>query len=310
MTHPKVIVFGPTGAVGSAAARTAHRLEASVTLAMRDTAKSIPGVPSDNAPGYTRVHADLIDPSSVSTAVRESGATHAFIYMVHSSPDHMHGTIRALKDTGVSFVVFLSSFTVSGDLHAIRPEDIIDYLHAQVELNLESIFGREHFVALRPGSFASNELQYAPSFRKGEVVRITFPRQRVDCIVPQDIGLVAGTILAKGPPEDGNRTIYLYGPHFLRPGDIVATITRVLGRKPQVKACEEADARKVLVERGNPPPLAEYFMRQSLRCTGQDGEIVGRRVNPADRENVQKYGGAKATTFEEYVRENRGEFEP
>lgn len=174
MTHPKVIVFGPTGAVGSAAARTAHRLEASVTLAMRDTAKSIPGVPSDNAPGYTRVHADLIDPSSVSTAVRESGATHAFIYMVHSSPDHMHGTIRALKDAGVSFVVFLSSFTVSGDLHAIRPEDIIDYLHAQVELNLESIFGREHFVALRPGSFASNELQYAPSFRKGRLLESPF----------------------------------------------------------------------------------------------------------------------------------------
>ncbi|KAJ7247417.1 hypothetical protein B0H12DRAFT_743451 [Mycena haematopus] len=39
-----VLVFGATGAVGSACARHAHSLGATVSLAVRDTKKPIPGL--------------------------------------------------------------------------------------------------------------------------------------------------------------------------------------------------------------------------------------------------------------------------
>lgn len=308
MPSPKVIVFGPTGAVGSAAARTAHSMGADVTLAMRDTSKTIPGLDTS----LPRVQADLTDPSTISAAVKQSGAPHAFFYLVFRTPDHMLSTIQALKDSGIKFVVFLSSFTVSGDLKAIQPIDAIDYAHAQVELNLESVFGRENFVALRPGSFASNELQYVKGFKDNDV-KITMPHSKVDCIVPADIGRVGGTILAQGPPKDGNHAIYLYGPHFISAKESVATIAKVLGKEPPIRDVNENEARRVLIEEtGYPPPLADYFIRQTSKAknTGAENEIFGKTVNMEDRGNVAKYGGGgRATTFEEYVRENREKFE-
>lgn len=315
MASPKVIVFGPTGAVGSAAARTANSLHSPVTLAMRDPSKDIPGLPfptgQTTTGTYTKVQADLTDPSTVSAAVAQSGAKHAFLYLVHNSQDHMKSTIQALKDSGITLVVFLSSFTVTGTgveaLSEIQPQSIIDYLHAQVEINLENIFGRQHFVAVRPGSFASNELQYKSGFEKGDV-KITFPKSKIDCIVPEDIGRVSGTVLAKGAPEDGNHAIYLYGPQFISAHESVATIARVLGKSPKVSDCEEGEARKILIEeRGYPPPLADYFMAQTKTPGGPD-ELFGKKVNPADRGNVKKYSGFEATTFEEWVRENQENF--
>ena len=42
--YDNVIIFGPTGAVGTAAAREAGKRGAKVWLAMRDTNKKIPGL--------------------------------------------------------------------------------------------------------------------------------------------------------------------------------------------------------------------------------------------------------------------------
>ena len=317
MATSKVIVFGPTGAVGSAAARTAASLGVQVTLAMRDTSKPIPGLPypvgyAEMEP-YIKIQADLTVPETVSAAIEQSGAKRAFIYLVHQSKDHMRGTIQALKDGGVETVVFLSSYTVSGDLASIKQEDVIDWAHAQVELNLEAIFGKENYIALRPGSFASNELQYKPYFRgeKDNVVKITFPRSKIDCIVPEDIGRVGGTILAKGVPGDGNRAIYLYGPQFISAHQSVATIAKVLGKEQGLKVedVDPSEAKRILMEEiGYPALLADYFVRHANAGTGAGDELFGRRVDPKDWKNVEKYSGVKATTFEEYVRENREKF--
>lgn len=66
MAARKVIVFGPTGAVGSAAARTAASLGAEVTLAMRDTAKVIPGLDDEKEKNgaFERTQADLTNPDT------------------------------------------------------------------------------------------------------------------------------------------------------------------------------------------------------------------------------------------------------
>lgn len=123
-----VIVFGPTGQVGSVAARTAAEHGAKAWLAMRDTNKSVLGLTKDlKAGGIYRIQTDLQEPETLSQAVKTSGAKCAFIYLVHGASDHLKGTIAAMKAAGIEFVVFLSSFTIltNHGLRKIASSDLI-----------------------------------------------------------------------------------------------------------------------------------------------------------------------------------------
>src|SRR5690242_6833607 len=111
-----VIVFGPTGGVGRAAALEARKRGAHVWLAMRDTNKTIPGLSAD-AEGFTRIQADLSKPDSLKDAVKKSGATTAFVYTLFGSPDSMRSAFDALRDSGITYAALLSSFMVKGDPH-------------------------------------------------------------------------------------------------------------------------------------------------------------------------------------------------
>jgi len=114
MPSTKTLIFGATGAVGSAAARTAHGHGAEVILASRGISKPIPRLTStqEQAGGFKRVQADLLNPDSVRAAVTKSGAKHAFIYAALQSTDYMRATVEALKSAGIEFVVFLSSSSI------------------------------------------------------------------------------------------------------------------------------------------------------------------------------------------------------
>ncbi len=305
-----VIIFGPTGAVGSAAARTASALGAKVILAMRDTEKAIPGLSAsdEKANAFTRVHADLTKSETVHNAVLPTQATHAFIYLAFGTADNMKATIHALKSAGIELVVFLSSFTVGRDLAAIQPSDIIPYVHAQVEMNLVEIFGEKGFVAARPGSFASNTLHYKGGLEQG-VIKMFGPDMTVDCIVPEDIGRVCGTVLANGPQDD-QRAIYLYGPELLSQLETVKIIGDALGRDPKIEECDAQGAYKMFVEeRGLPAPLAEYMVRQTQKgfATGED-LVFGHTIDREHLGNVEKYSGKTSTTFMEWVEQEKGKF--
>lgn len=311
MASPTVIVFGPTGAVGSAAARKAGELGAKVILAMRDTAKSIPGLDSEKekAGSFTRVSADLTQPESVRNAITSTGAKHAFIYLALGSKDNMKESIEALKAAGIELVVFLSSFTVPADPKSVQPQEAIPYIHAQVELNLNAIFGAEGYVALRPGSFSSNNSQYKNGLEKGEVT-IYKPDGKIDNIVPEDIGRVGGTVLAKGVPSDGNRTIYLFGPKLLTQKETLQILAKVLDKSPKFKEADKDEAYKMYTEeRGVPPPLAKYMVDRQGMWTSDDGNtIFGYKVSERDLGNVERYSGGKATAFEEWAQQNKALF--
>ena len=309
MSSHKVIVFGPTGAVGSSAARTAEELGAKVVLAMRDTKKSIPGLNAEKEKQghFERVYADLTKPDTVRDAVKITRAKHAFIYCAHGTPDHMESAIEALKAAGIDLVVFLSSFTVRGDLKAIQPSEIIPYVHAQVEINLREIFGTDGFVAVRPGSFASNTIQFKAGLEKGEV-KIHGPDAKVDCIVPEDIGRVCGRVLAKGPQDD-QKAIYLYGPELLSQTESVKVLAKVLGKDPKIEIADEQEAYKMFVEeRGVPVPVAKYMIRQAGKTVTEQSQVFGYPITEEQLSNVQKYSGRKGTTFEEWVEQNKQMF--
>lgn len=302
MASRKVIVFGPTGAVGSSTACTASELGAHVVLAMRDTSKSIPGLDREKEKqgSFERVQADLTKPNTVREAVTSTWAKYAFIYLAVHSSDGMKSTIQALKSAGIELVVFLSTFTVRGDPRDIQPADMIPYLHAKVELSLAESYGTDGYVAVRPGSFASNNMQYNAGIEKGEV-KIFMPDATVDNIVPEDIGRVCGTILAKGP-QAGEMKPYLYGPELLSQKETVEILAKALGKDPKITSASEKEAYKMFVEeRGVPPPLAEYMIRQSGKTVSGDSQVFGHKVGKEELSNVEKYSGKKGTTFREWV---------
>ena len=134
----RVIVFGATGEVGSAAARMAASLGAQLTLAMRDPTKKLPPslIESEKAHGpFTKVKADLTDPESIAEAVKSSKSTRAFIYLAHQSKDFMRSAIEALKSAGTEFAVFLSSRDVPKEPSNTNPDDVLAFVHGQVEVN-------------------------------------------------------------------------------------------------------------------------------------------------------------------------------
>lgn len=304
MASRKVIVFGPTGAVGSAAARTAEELGAKVVLAMRNTEKSIPGLDKENEGSFERVYADLLKPDTVRDAVAKTGAQHAFIYCAWASPDKMKSTIQALKSAGIELLVFLSSYTIQGDPKEIQPSEVIPYLHAQTELTAREIYGENEFVAIRPGYFAPNLTQYAAGLAKNEV-KLFRPEITVDCIVQEDIGRVCGTILAKGP-QDEQRIIYLYGPELISQEDCIKIIATALGKTPKIVTVEEKDADGYFVEEhGMPSPVAKYLKGQIRKAVSGQSQVFGYPVREGQLSNVEKYSKTKATRFEEWVEKNK-----
>ena len=303
----KVIVFGPTGDVGSAAARVAAELGADVVLAMRDTSKSIPGLSAEQEKQgkFERVQADLSKSETVADAITETGAKRAFFYLMWRSPDSMRSTIEAMKTAGIELAVFLSSFTVQGDPKTVPADDFIGHAHAQVEVSLADVFGPEGFVAARGGSFASNALRYKQEIAEG-VVSVWEPSQTTDNIAPEDIGRVAGTALAKGQ-QHGQSHVYCYGPEIITTEESIQVIAKVLGKQIEVKKASKEEAmEKYGGSQGFPPPLAEYFIKMGTRgAVPSRQQLLGFEISPGELRNIETYTGRKATTFDQSVQQNK-----
>lgn len=300
-----VIVFGPTGNIGSAAARTAHQHGAKVWLAMRDPSKAIPGLTAEaeKAGNYSRVQADLSKPDTVAAAVKTAGATRAFIYVAQGTPDFMKGTAEALKAAGVEFVVLLSSSTIGHVQPAdVQPSEFIPYTHARVEVTLDEVYGPEGYVAMRPGGFATNLLRQKAGILAGEV-KMFGPGFKIDCITPGDMGGVAGTILAEGP-RDGQHKVWVYGPQILSQKQGLEIIGEVLGKEIKVSGIPAEEALAQYLSKGAPKPMAEYMIRSlgDTDPTLEDGSWLAHYKEGV--ENVKKYTGKPSTGFRDWVEAN------
>ena len=298
----RVIVFGPTGNVGSIAARTAQRQGGKVFLAMRNPQRQIPGLTAigETNGGFERVQADLLDPQSVASAVEHTKATKAFMYLAHGTTDHMRATLEAAKAAGISFIVFLSSFTIQGDLQAIKQTDRIPYIHARVEMNLEELYGSRNYVALRAGAFATNTLRWKAGIGAGQM-KLDSPDTEYDYITPIDMGRVAGNILVKGQ-RDGQYVVYLYGPRLVAQMDAIATLITALGKGMKIvsgndqeilqeQSASKAEAKDVAVTYGPEEKKSTWF------ASAYSNHEEGIR-------NVLKYTGKPGTEYKEWVKGN------
>jgi uncharacterized protein YbjT (DUF2867 family) len=316
MATSNIIIFGPTGNVASAAARSAQQHGAKVFLAMRDPEKPIPGLSleQEQENGFKRVQADLTNPETVLAAVNETGAKRAFIYLVFGTSDNMRSSIKALKSAGIEFVVFLSSSGIQGDIRRVQSTEFITWAHAQVEINLDEIFRADGFVAVRPGYFASNSMWWKTMISDGEV-KIVYPDAKFDWISPGDIGRVCGTLLADGlhavAGADKLNSIYLSGPELMSQRDAVETIGREIGKNIKVTKLDEQDGLEWFVKDiGMPQAMAKQMINVLRMRTGGDGndEIHETDTYKEAVGNVWKYARRQPTRFKEWVDENKQEF--
>ncbi|KAL2129229.1 hypothetical protein VTI74DRAFT_8058 [Chaetomium olivicolor] len=308
MASNKVIVFGPTGHVGSAAALAAQEQGAKVYLAMRDSQKAIRNLTpaQEQAGGFERVQADLSNPDSIRTAVTQTGAKRAFIYIAFGTPDNMRSTIQALKSAGIEFLVFLSSFGVDGDLRSIQPTDLSAFVHGQVEINLDEVYGPEGYVAIRPGYFATNLLLYKKPIAAGGVVRMPYPQVRFDCIAPEDIGRVSGVVLAKA---QSSGPIFLAGPQLVAQEDAIKLVAKALGKDVQVEGfATEQDAAKFLAEAYGVPEALGAGLARTYRAMAEGEERFPQSKYQEAVANVKKYGLKEPTSLDQWVEAHRAEF--
>ncbi|KAJ5523337.1 hypothetical protein N7513_012881 [Penicillium frequentans] len=282
------IIFGPTGQAGSSTARAVQKLGANVVLALRDPNKPIPGLTpeQEEAGGYRRIQADLTKPDTIEAAVRATDAKRAFIYLAHGSPDHMRKTIESLKASGIEFVVFLSSVSVQGDIRKVPQEEYIPYAHAQVEVNLDEVFG--------DGG-------------------LSYPDAKVDWISPEDIGKVAGTVLVKGPQAtegaEEPTAITLCGPKLVSQRDAVKIFGDALGKEITVTELDEKQGREVMLENGVPEfaagPILES-MRPKASGDGGFNPFQGEAYKKAAA-NLHKYAW-DVSSLEEWAKANKNIF--
>lgn len=309
MTAQNILVFGATGNVASIAAAEAASLGAHVYLAMRDPSKPIPSL--DSAPGtFTRVQADLTDPASVLAAAKQSSARTAFIYRVFQATDHMRGAIEALHAGGVEFIVFLSSASLKPgtELAAYGMEDFIGFIHAQTEIALRAVYGQGKYAALRPSYFASNMLRYAPQVKQGGVVTMPYPGAKMDFITEVDMGRVAGNLLVKGAEGlvDGDEVVFLAGPQLQAHGEVVEMMGKAAGKDTTVEAfgSDEEAVRWIRDDWGLPEVGAKHLVEWFGKTADGEFYLEGAHYAKAVA-NIEKYGGKKPTTVQEWVEANK-----
>ncbi|KAL3480312.1 hypothetical protein BJX99DRAFT_220568 [Aspergillus californicus] len=312
MSSRIVIVFGPTGGVGSAVARTAHSHGANVVLAMRNTSKHIPGLSATEEQNgrYERVQADLNDADSVQAAVSKTGASYAFIYSVlGASPDHMRSTAKALKAANIKSVVLLSSFGTQGDIRAIQPSDFIAHEHAQVEISLEDTFGPQGYVAVRPAFFASNSLWWQKQIIEDGEVKWAFPDLKLDFISPDDIGAVCGTILAGAVDGEQENPISLLGPEQdFTIANAIGVIGQVIKKPVKVtKIGLDENVQVMMSKSGLPEPVAKTLTEGFAGATENHG-LPTTWKTPDVRANIEKYLKRPAMRFSEWVELNKDKF--
>ncbi|KAJ5114036.1 hypothetical protein N7456_002570 [Penicillium angulare] len=299
MSSRNVIVFGPTGAVGSITALTAHQAGARVTLAMRNPSKPIPALQNLHIP---RVHADLTKPQTIQHAIHQSNAKHAFIYIVPGSTDAMKSALITLKSSGIQSIVLLSSFSIENDIHAVSRTDFVPYRHAQAEISLMNVFGHNGIV-VRPAYFASNALQMRNGVLGGEV-RLPNPDAVLDWIVPGDVGRVCGCILARGSRE---RVVSLVGAQLLSLRQVIDAISFVVGRDVKVRriGVEEA-VDDVRAKAGLTEGFARWYVNNMM---GVRSDISLAPAYNGAVGNIYRYTGRRPVTFQEWLEENRRLFE-
>jgi uncharacterized protein YbjT (DUF2867 family) len=251
-----ILVIGATGTIGSAlVARLAsarHRVRALV----RDRAKGaqLAGPFVEIAVG------DLADPASLVPAFRK--VDRVFV-LTFGSPDlaTLEGNaFRAAKTAGVKHVVKLSGIPVCVPDYASK----MPLAQWHVDSENELVASGLPWTILRPSFFVSNVLFWNVAQRG--VLALPTGEGKTALIDPRDIADVAAKVLTE-PGHDG-KVYELTGPELLSQRDLVAKVSRALGKPLDYVDVRPEVWRTEMTGAGLPPIVADsyvFFFQELLK---------------------------------------------
>lgn len=266
-----ILVTGSTGNAGSAVVRALLAAGADVRALVRsdDRLSALP----DGAEGAV---GDLNKPESLPL----DGVSAVFLL---SGYDGLPDALQRLDAAGVERVVLLSSSAAPLDL----PDNAVAAYHRASEEAVRS--SGLPWTFLRPNSFMTNTLEWAPQLRAGDTVEGPWPEVRVATIDPDDIGAVAAAALTS-PGYEG-QTHRLSGPESLLPAERLAILGRVLGRELSFEGWSDERSRKELGKQ-MPDEYVDAFYEFFA-----DGALDESEVLPTVREVT----GTEPRSFEQWA---------
>ncbi|MEU5088489.1 NAD(P)H-binding protein [Streptomyces sp. NPDC021356] len=138
------------------------------------------------------------------------------------------------------------------------------------------------WTVLRPSSFATNTLSWAPAIRAGQPVANLTGKGAQGVIDPRDVAEVA--VAALTAPGHSGRTYTLTGPELLSTPDQVEVLRKVLGRPVEVVDVPLETAKEQMIAAGRDPEFAEGALRGqrfvaeggNARLTDDVAAVLGR----------------------------------
>ncbi|WNI16357.1 NAD(P)H-binding protein [Actinacidiphila sp. ITFR-21] len=243
-----ILVTGATGVTGGEVARLLAAA-GPVRVLVRDRARL-----TVTGPRVEVAEAAYADRDGLLRALK--GIRAAFLVTTDpGSPDDDRFMAAAVR-AGVRHVVKLSSYA-AGEEDA---DDLITEWQRAAERTIRG--SGVDWTFLRPRSFMSNTLAWAPSIRAEGVVRSLHAAAANACVDPRDIAEVA--VRALTTPGHAGRVYALTGPEALTAADQTARLADVLGRPLAFEELTFAQAAAQWAAR-YPAPVVDALLRSARR---------------------------------------------
>ncbi|MEU5456679.1 NAD(P)H-binding protein [Streptomyces globisporus] len=243
-----ILVTGATGAVGREVAGLLAAAGPLRILARRPERLTVRG------DGIEVVEGAYGDRPALDRALR--GVTSVFLVTNSPTEPDDERVAGAAAAAGVRHLVKLS-------MMAVEEPGADDFITRRQRRNEEVI--RESGVPwtfVRPRTFMSNTLSWAPGIRSAGVVRALYGDAPVACVDPRDVAAVAVAVLT-GAGHEG-RAYAVSGPEAITAREQTAQLSRVLGRPLRFEELGPDAARTALLAK-YPRPVAEAFLESAER---------------------------------------------
>ncbi|MFH9242558.1 NAD(P)H-binding protein [Streptomyces anulatus] len=242
-----ILVTGATGAVGREVAGQLAAAGPVRILARRPERLTVRG-------GVEVVEGEYGDRAALDRALRGVSS----VFLVTNSPTEPDDerVAAAAAAAGVRHLVKLS-------MMAVEEPGADDFITRRQRENEQAV--RESGVPwtfVRPRTFMSNTLSWAPGIRSTGVVRALYGDAPVACVDPRDVAAVAVAVLT-GTGHEG-RAYAVSGPEAITAREQTAQLSRVLERPLRFEELGVDAARTALLAK-YPPPVAEAFLQSAER---------------------------------------------
>ena len=275
-----ILVTGATGTIGS---KVVHAL-----LARGERVRTMTRKPA--ALDEHAVFGDFDKPETLQAAADGADAVFLLSAPGPSLPAHDRAMLAAAQARGVGRVVKLSAIGTPDDGVPTR----VSAWHLPGEVAARA--GGLAWTILRPTTFASNSLSWAPAIRSGAPVPNMFGTGAQGVVDPADVAAVAVAALTED--DHGGRTYTLTGPELLSVPDQVAQLGEVLGRRIATVDLGPEDARGQLAGMG------EDFVDTVI----EGAAYVRAGHNAVVTDDVARVLNRPPRTFLDWAKEHREKF--